>query len=104
MFLSPIEKTALDLFAEEKNLTAADVAFISTFAGLPLESRAGLRDSQLKSKRRATKTNSRNFRVLGLKTKQISNQDPTTPSLRYSKPNKDPSEHGGLKLNARGGD
>lgn len=40
MFLSPIEKTALDLFAEEKNLTAADVAFISTFAGLPLESRA----------------------------------------------------------------
>lgn len=40
MFLPEIEKSALDLFAEEKNLTAADVAFISTFAGLPLESRA----------------------------------------------------------------
>ncbi len=40
MFLPEIEKSALDLFAEENNLTAADVEFISTFANLPLESRA----------------------------------------------------------------
>ena len=42
MFLPQVEKTALDLFVEEKNLTADDRAFIETFTGLPLESRAAI--------------------------------------------------------------
>ena len=40
MFMPTVEKTPLDLFVEEKNLTATDRAFIETFANLPQESRA----------------------------------------------------------------